>query len=209
MADALPVPGLTILAAGDVGPDQFAALAPFCSSIEVIDLQIAPTTPMVDARGLINRAIDASPHPWVLLLREMEVVEPPLAGEIAGAVGEKPPAWGYRLRQLMLYGGKPLLVPDAEGEIRLFHRRHCRFDPRSKSEEMKVEGPVIRMANRLRVNLYRSVEEHRSHLQTCAVPHSTLRRLLLFTHAAVVSGALFRSPATLRYFWIEAGFDRG
>jgi hypothetical protein len=199
-------PGLSVLAVGEVSAGQFAALLERFQ-VELIDLQLAPSVAIGSVKGAVNRAIDASAHPWILILRQLETVDRDLAAEIGQAAGEKPLAWGYRLRRRLLYGGKTLLLDD-DGEVRLFHRRHCRFDPRSESEEMKVEGPVIRMRNRLRVDLYGSPEEHRAYLAAHAVPHSTVRQALLFVHAAIFQRAL-RSMAAIRYYWIEAGYDKG
>jgi hypothetical protein len=59
----------------------------------------------------------------------------------------------------------------------------------------------------LRSVSFDSVEEHRAYLEKNAVPHSMLRRLLLFAHDAAVTRA--RDANTLRYLWLEAGFDSG
>jgi hypothetical protein len=50
------------------------------------------------------------------------------------------------------------------------------------------------------------VDEHRQYLEKNAVPHSLLRRVLLFAHDAVVTRAA--DANTLRYLWIESGFDK-
>jgi hypothetical protein len=52
---------------------------------------------------------------------------------------------------------------------------------------------------------FATAEEHRAHLAAKAAPHSTLRRVLLFLSYAVTTKA--RDANTLRYLWIEAGFD--
>jgi hypothetical protein len=52
-----------------------------------------------------------------------------------------------------------------------------------------------------------SVTAHREYLEKSGVPHSLLRRLLLFAHHAIVTRA--RDANTLRYLWIEAGYDHG
>ena len=65
---------------------------------------------------------------------------------------------------------------------------------------------------------FASVEEHREYLAKNAVPHSLLRRLLLFAQPrwhdpgemvkiAIVTRA--HDANTLRYLWIEAGYDQG
>jgi hypothetical protein len=54
---------------------------------------------------------------------------------------------------------------------------------------------------------FRSPEEHRAYLEKTAVPHSWLRHRLLFARNALAARA--RDQNTLRYLWIEAGFDSG
>ena len=49
-------------------------------------------------------------------------------------------------------------------------------------------------------------DEGREYLARTGVPHSGLRRLLLFAHHVVTTRALDRN--TRRYLWIEAGFDK-
>jgi hypothetical protein len=54
---------------------------------------------------------------------------------------------------------------------------------------------------------FESADAHREFLAKSGVPHSMLRRLLLFAHHAVLARA--RDANTLRYLWIEAGYDHG
>ena len=141
--------------------------------------------------GEINRAIDAAANDWILIMREREMIDEALAMEIAKA-GE---AWGYRIRTVPMYAGKPLRIGDA-GELRLFHRRH--FIRR----DWKVEGPTVRLTNAFRTITFESSAQHRESLAKHAVPHSRLRQMLIFLRNARTLDA-----NTLRYIWIEAGFD--
>jgi hypothetical protein len=52
---------------------------------------------------------------------------------------------------------------------------------------------------------FATAEEHRAHLAAKAAPHSWLRRVLLFTSYALSTRA--RDRNTLRYLWVEAGYD--
>jgi hypothetical protein len=153
--------------------------------------------------------IDGARGDWVLILREREIIEPALAKELASAVSEPPLAWGYRLASVTMYCGRALRIGKDRGEIRLAQRRHARFDLRSPGREMKVQGTVIRVNQPLRRITFESPAQHRRHLAERGVPHSLLRRLLLFSRNAVVTGSLWRSATTLRYLWIEAGYDGG
>lgn len=212
MPDAPPPPGRSIgvIALGQVPVDAFAALKPFFDSVELMELDVPPRDRLLTHRGLIHHAIDASSAPWLLILRSRETIDADLAKEIDRAAVEIPRAWGYRIRTQPLYAGEPLCIDDAaSGEIRLINRRHARFDKEGKEEEMRVHGTVVRLDAPLRAITFASTDEHKAWLAANGVPHSLLRRVLVFAHDALVTGAWFRSRATLRYLWLEAGFDRG
>lgn len=199
---------LSILAAGKVSLEDFAALSPFFDSVELLDLMISASDPLDARKTEINRAVDGASSPWILILRERETVDAALARELSDASGEAPAAWGFRVRSVRFYCGEPLrLGRDDGGEIRFLHRRHCRFDPKSEVREMKVEGPVLRLRTPLRVTTFASPEEHRAFLDETAIPHSSLRQVLLFAQRAISSGAWRGHLAALRFLWIEAGYD--
>ena len=72
---------------------------------------------------------------------------------------------------------------------------------------MGVQGTVVRLNGALTAVTFASAGEHRHYLAKTAVPHSALRRTLIFARNALLTGA--RDPNTLRYLWIEAAFDHG
>ncbi len=98
------------------------------------------------------------------------------------------------------YAGKPLRIGNDGGELRFLHRRHL-----LRRGELAVQGTVVRMESSLRSVTFASSDEHRQHLAAKAAPHSALRRALLFVRYAI--GARAHDANTLRYLWIEAGFD--
>lgn len=208
MPDPQPDRSLGVIAFGNVGIESFATLEPLFGTVELLELDVPPRDPLLAHRALIHDAVDASGAKWFLILRERETVDAALAAEIDRAVSDTPRAWGYRVRTQPTYAGKPLLLGGGGGEIRLFHRRHGRFDKEGKEPEMRVQGTVVRLEQSLHAVTYASPTEHRAWLARHGVPHSLLRRLLLFAHDAIVTGAWRRSRATLRYLWIEAGYDR-
>jgi hypothetical protein len=145
----------------------------------------------------LNRAIDAASSDWVLVLREREFVDAALAEEIARVMAAAD-AWGFRIRVVPMYAGKPLRVGGDAGELRLFHRRHL-----IRRGDFAVQGTVIRLQHPLMARTFDSAEEHRAYLEKSGVPHSSLRRALLF-----LRNARTFDRNTLRYLWIEAGFDQ-
>jgi hypothetical protein len=190
---------LAIITLGHVHADDLMPLTKHFEHLEQLVLDIAPRDPLLEHRAELNRAVDAASVDWLLVVREREVIDDALAVEIAEAANAAK-AWGFRIRSIPYYAGKPLRIGLDDGELRLFHRRHF-----LRRGEMSVQGTVIRLNNELRSITFESAEAHREHLQKNGVPHSTLRRLLLFAHHAVTTGA--RDRNTLQYLWIEAGFD--
>ena len=198
---------LSIITLGHVHAESLAPLADHFSRLEQLVLDINPRDPLTRHRPEFNRALDAASAEWVLVIREREDVDTDLAKEIAAIVAD-PKAWGFRIRVTPLYAGKPLRIGDRSGEVRLFHKRHyMRFANKGEWEEITIQGTIVRLQNALRSVTFQSAEEHRAWLEKNAVPHSILRRTLLFMRDAI--GLRARDANTLRYLWIEAGFDSG
>ena len=130
-------------------------------------------------------------------MREREFVDAGLAAEIA-RVMTAADAWGFRIRVSPMYAGKPLRLGGDAGELRLFHRRHL-----IRRGDFVVQGTVIRLQHPLMALTFESADEHRAYLEKTGVPHSALRRALLF-----LRNARTFDRNTLRYLWIEAAFDK-
>ena len=188
---------LSVVALGDVRSDAFAPLTLHFSKLEHVVTNLRARADFAAERAELNHAVDAAGHDWVLILRERERVDGSLAEEIASAINSGE-AWGFRIRVRVMYAGSPLRLGEGAGELRLFHRRHL-----LRRGELAVQGTVIRLRHSLTRQSFESHAEHRSYLQERGVPHSMLRRTLLFLRNA---RTLDRN--TLRYIWIEAGFDQ-
>jgi len=198
---------LSIITLGHVHAESLAPLADHFSRLEQLVLDVNARDPLAKHRAEFNRALDAASADWILVIREREDVDAALAKEIAVATTDAK-AWGFRVRIVPWYAGKPLRIGHREGELRLLHKRHyMRFANKGQWEEITVQGTVVRLVNPLRSVTFSSVEEHRAWLEKNAVPHSTLRRALLFLRDAI--GTRAHDANTLRYLWIEAGFDSG
>jgi hypothetical protein len=189
---------LSVVTLGHVHAEDLTALTPHFTRIEQLVLDIHPRSALADHRAELHRAVDASSSDWILIVRERETIGDALASEIRAAMdGEK--AWGFRIRTAPIYSGQPLQVGLGEGEIRLFHRRHF-----LRRGEVAVQGTVIRLQHAFQAITFASPAEHREYLARTAVPHSRVRQILLFlAHARTLD------RNTLRYLWIEAGFDQG
>jgi hypothetical protein len=190
---------LSLIAVGHLPADAVAPLLAKFERIEVLELDVPPRDDLAAHRAELNRAVDAAGNDWIVIVRERESVGEALAAEIAEAVAAAK-AWGFRIRTVPLYAGKPLRIGSQAGELRLFHRRHF-----IRRGELAVQGTVVRLAAALQAVTFASSEEHRRYLAQTAVPHSSLRRTLIFVRNALLSGA--RDTNTMRYLWIEAAFD--
>lgn len=190
---------LAIITLGHVHSEDLAPLTFRFEHIEQLVLDVAPREDLLKHRAELNRAIDAASTDWILIIRERETVDETLAGEIALAVRDAK-AWGFRIRSTPIYAGKPLRIGGDDGELRLFQRRHL-----LRRGDLAVQGTVVRIAQPLRSVTFATAEEHRQYLAKNAAPHSMLRRTLLFVRYVLSTRAL--DANTLRYLWIEAGFD--
>jgi hypothetical protein len=192
---------LSLLAVGHLPADAVAPLLQKLERIEVLELDVPPRDDLAAHRAELNRAVDAAANDWLVIVRERESVDEALAAEIVEAVNAAK-AWGFRVRTVPLYAGKPLRIGPQSGELRLFHRRHF-----IRRGEMAVQGTVVRLNGALKAVTFASSAEHRDYLAKTAVPHSALRRTLIFARNALLTRA--RDANTLRYLWIEAAFDHG
>lgn len=194
---------LAIVALGHVHAEDLASLSVGGTTrfthIEQLVLDIPPRDAIEKHRAEFNRAVDAASTDWVLVIREREQIDDALAQEIFDAVSAAK-AWGFRIRAVPIYAGKPLRIGRDEGELRLMQRRHM-----LRRGDLLVQGTVIRLHNVLRSMTFATAEEHRAHLKERAARHSSLRRILLFVRYAIATRA--RDANTLRYLWIEAGYD--
>lgn len=192
---------LSIVTLGHIHAEDLTALTPYFTRLEQLVLDIPPRAVLADHRAELNRAVDAASDDWILVIRERETIDEAFAREVAEAMkGAK--AWGFRARTVPYYAGKPLRIGDAEGELRLFHRRHL-----LRRGEVAVQGTVVWLENPLRAVTFDSPEAHRAYLAERAVPHSRVRTMLLFLRYAASARTFDRT--TLRYLWTEAAFDSG
>jgi len=189
---------LSVVALGHIHTESIEPLTAHLTHLEQVMTNLAPRVSLTDVRAELNRAIDAAAHDWILVLREREFVDTALAAEIAASMA-RTDAWGFRIRVVPLYAGKVLRVGIDAGELRLFQRRHL-----LRRGDLSVQGTVVRLRNPSYGRTFDSPAEHRAYLEKNAVPHSSLRRALLF-----LRNARTLDTNTLRYLWIDAGFDQG
>jgi hypothetical protein len=189
---------LSVVTLGHVHTEDLVALTPHFEHIEQLVLDVAPRDPLDKHRAELNRAIDAATADWILIVREREVIDEPLAKEIVRVAGAGT-AWGFRIRSVAWYAGKPLQIGAGGGELRLVHRRHL-----LRRGELAVQGTVVRLETALRSVTFATPEEHRAFLTQKAAPRPAVRRVIVFA-GYVLSTRAFDAN-TMRYLWTEAGF---
>ena len=189
---------LSIVTLGHVHTEDLTALQPHFTKLEQLVLDIPPRAPLADHRAELNRAVDAGTADWILVVREREVIDEPLAKEIAAVMADGK-ARGFRIRSTPIYAGKPLQIGRDGGELRLFHRRYF-----LRRGELAVQGTVVRLMNAFRSITFASPEEHRRHLAEHGAARSPLGRVLTFV--SYLMGTRTLDGNTLRYLWIEAGY---
>lgn len=207
MSDQPPL-RLDIICIGRIDTGAIEALDGFSLSTSEIEPREGAFA-WADCAEPVNRAIDDAGG-WVLLLREGERVTPSLAAEIGRLAVDKPVAWAFRIPLRLVYAGGPLYrrTPRSGGEIRLFHCRRCRFLPKGGTRELQSRGTVIRISHPIERKLHSSVEAHLAAVSAERVPHSFTRRALLFLKRSWGDRTRL-TIRSLRYHWIEAGWDRG
>ncbi|HVT02553.1 MAG TPA: hypothetical protein VHL58_04150 [Thermoanaerobaculia bacterium] len=197
---------LSILASGTAQASQFAALLPLFRSVEQITVEGHGLLTLHGSR--LNHYVDGAAADWILLLEERETVSPELARNIGTAVTPSPMAWGYRIRKVITYEGRPLNVAPADvGDVRLFHRRHARFDVRSSSASLKMQGTVIRLAGNLIQPTFESRSAHEDFLRSHGKARLVPARVGVFLLQLLKTGALWKGSASRRYLWVESGWE--
>jgi hypothetical protein len=203
----MPPTPISLIAVGHLPAEAITPLLEKLERIEVLELDIPPRDPLAKHRAETHRAIDAAANDWILIVREREIIDAALAEEIAEAIAADR-VHGFRIRTEPTYAGAPLRIGSDAGEVRLFHRRaFLRFANKGEWPEITVQGSVVRMQRPFRTVTFLSAQEHEDYLTKSAVRHSALRHMMIFARNAMLAGTFDRN--TLRYLWIEAGFDHG
>ena len=110
-------------------------------------------------------AVDLASNDWVLSIDADEEVSPELKEEILCFLRrERTSLNGLYIRRDLVYLGRRMRFGGVSGEriLRLFNKRHGRFDDAPVHEKIGVEGPVTTLSGRLLHYSYRNLGHHLS-----------------------------------------------
>ena len=112
--------------------------------------------------ALSQTAAEQAAHDWIFSLDADERVTPPLAREIAGVLGARPRAAGYRVPRVTFHLGRWMRSTDwyPDHQLRLYDRRRARWTGKLVHESVKTDGPVEDLTNELQHFAYRDLAHH-------------------------------------------------
>jgi glycosyltransferase involved in cell wall biosynthesis len=109
-----------------------------------------------------NFAAGLARHDWILSIDADERVTPELAKDIQRTVSASPGARGYKLSRVTFHLGRWIRSTDwyPDYQLRLYDRRHARWNDRLVHESVTVDGAVGRLAGELHHFAYRDLSHH-------------------------------------------------
>jgi len=157
-----------------------------------------------------NFAADQATHDWILSLDADEHVTPALADEMRGLLASDPKAAGYRIPRVSWYLDRWVRTTDwyPNLQLRLYHRRHGRWNVRRVHESVHVEGTIGRLRHPLEHRPYQDVAEHLETMNR----YTTLAAREMFEHGRRSGlGPLLTLPAAafVRNYILRRGFLQG
>jgi glycosyltransferase involved in cell wall biosynthesis len=108
-----------------------------------------------------NHAASLATHDWIFSLDADERVTPQLAEEIRTVLASEPTARAYRMPRVSFYFGRWIRTTDMypDFQLRLYDRRHARWDGKYVHESVRADGAVAYLTNDLQHHPYRDLSE--------------------------------------------------
>lgn len=109
-----------------------------------------------------NHAASLATHDWIFSLDADERVSSQLAEEIRTLMASEPAAPAYRMPRVSFYFGRWMRTTDMypDFQLRLYDRRHARWDGKYVHESVRADGAVAYLKNDLQHHPYRDLSEH-------------------------------------------------
>ena len=158
-----------------------------------------------------NHAATLAKHDWIFSLDADERVTPELSAEILALLHTEPAVRGYRMPRVSFYLGRWMRTTDMypDYQLRLYDRRHARWDGVHVHESVKVDnGLVGYLKHELQHYPYRDLSEHLIRMDR----YTTLAARQMFEKGkrATRLELLFHPPiAFVRNYILKGGFRDG
>ena len=157
-----------------------------------------------------NYAAAIAAHDWILSLDADERVSPELAAEIQALLRRGPDRHGYRVPRVTRYLGRWIRSTDwyPDYQLRLYDRRHGRWNARPVHESIDLDGPPGYLRADLQHYAYRDIAHHLATIDryTALAAAQGQRE----GRRATAAGLVFHPPfAFLRNYVLRRGFMDG
>lgn len=157
-----------------------------------------------------NFAADQAAHDWILSLDADERVSEPLASELRAVLASDPPHVACRIPRISWYLGQRIRTTDwyPNLQLRLYNRRHGRWNTRRVHESVEVTGSIGRLVQPLEHRPYRDVAHHLETMNR----YTTLAAQEMYDEGRRSGiGPLLTMPAAafLRNYVLKRGFMQG
>jgi len=157
-----------------------------------------------------NFAASLARHDWILSIDADERVTPELAEEIARTLSSNPPVRGFQIPRVTFHLGRWIRSTDwyPDYQLRLYDRRHARWNDRQVHESVTVDGDIRRLHRELHHLAYRDLSHH---LETIDRYTSlAARQMYEQGRRAGMADFLVHPPvAFLRNYFLRLGFRDG
>jgi len=109
-----------------------------------------------------NYAASLATHDWILSIDADERITPALADEIRRTLERKPAERGFQLSRVTYHLGRWIRSTDwyPDYQLRLYDRRHARWNDRHVHESVTVDGHAGRLQGELHHFPYRDLSHH-------------------------------------------------
>jgi (heptosyl)LPS beta-1,4-glucosyltransferase len=110
-----------------------------------------------------NYAASRAAHDWIFSLDADERVPEELSREIRAVLASNPSVYGYRVPRVSFYLGRWMRSTDMypDHQLRLYDRRHARWDGLHVHESVKVDdGSIGYLKSELQHHPYKDLSEH-------------------------------------------------
>jgi glycosyltransferase involved in cell wall biosynthesis len=157
-----------------------------------------------------NFAASLARNDWILSIDADERVTPDLGAEIRRTLGSNPGVHGFQVPRITYHLGRWIRSTDwyPDYQLRLYDRRHGRWNDRRVHESVTLDGSAGRLRGELQHLAYRDLSHHLETIDR----YTTLAARQMFEEGRRASALdlLVHPPAAfLRNYVLRAGFRQG